>query len=111
MAGMCDNPLVGDYTKGISKGREYFVELDRRFRREKVNPKRFVSDLEMGLIREQAEFVARSKVLNFGGRFCDIALAKTQKHVPKSNPKVARKISPKSGLEDKICALQKHFRG
>lgn len=33
--GMQDNPLVGEYTKGISKGPEYFANLQRRAAREK----------------------------------------------------------------------------
>lgn len=45
MAGMSDNPLVGDYTKGISKGREYFENLRRRINDEKADPKLIASDL------------------------------------------------------------------
>lgn len=45
MAGMSDNPLVGDYTKGISKGREYFDNLRRRINAEKADPKVIASDL------------------------------------------------------------------
>ena len=44
--GMQDNPLVGEYTKGVSSNsKRYFDNLDSRIRREKVSPKPIVMDL------------------------------------------------------------------
>lgn len=54
MAGMGDNPLVGDYTKGISKGPQYWADLVARANRERVSLTRLAPDLEMGLFRSLA---------------------------------------------------------
>ena len=40
---MTNNPLIGEYTKGISKGGAYFENLRRRFLREKA-PMQWLSD-------------------------------------------------------------------
>lgn len=46
MMGMQDNPLVGDYTKGISKNTvAYFEGLERRARREKTPLSKIAFDL------------------------------------------------------------------
>lgn len=43
--GMQDNPLVGDYTKGISKDTVgYFKALDMRISREKADPRKVALD-------------------------------------------------------------------
>lgn len=64
MAGMSDNPLVGDYTKGISKGREYFDNLRRRINAEKADPKVIASDLRdfLGMNARVATTVRASSV-------------------------------------------------
>ncbi len=43
---MLDNPLIGDYTKGISRGRVYFDQLERRFRAEKAPLIQLSEDLQ-----------------------------------------------------------------
>lgn len=76
MAGMGDNPLIGDYTKGISKGREYFVALDRRIKREKADPVLIVIDLQMGLF-QVADRMRETSILASGrGRFGPVSVAK-----------------------------------
>ena len=111
MAGMGDNPLVGDYTKGISKGVGYFEALDRRIRAEKYDAKRIVGDLEMGLIRDQQAFLARSKSISglggFAPKTAEISVA------PKKvrRQKVVKIITPKVGMEAMLLLLQEHFCG
>lgn len=48
---------MGEYTKGISKGRDYFVALDRRIKREKADPKLIAQDFVFGPIREMLKMV------------------------------------------------------
>lgn len=105
MAGMGDNPLVGDYTKGISKGREYFVALQRRINAEKANPKVIVSDLQMGLLRElnrtRDDSVARTGLGRFGAKIAEKVMPETHALVPKSNAKAALSKGNKiSSLQD-----------
>lgn len=47
-----ENPCVGEYTKGISKGREYWVNLDKRIKRERADPKVIAQDFVFGLLKE-----------------------------------------------------------
>lgn len=111
MAGMGDNPLVGEYTKGISKGHSYFVALDRRIKREKADPKHVVSDLEMGLIRDQKAFLARSIALSGLGDFGPKTAFSSVAPRKKSGPKVVKKITQKDGMGAMVLLLQKHFCG
>jgi hypothetical protein len=88
MAGMSDNPLVGDYTKGISKGRQYFVELRTRFFLEKADLKHVTLDLQMGLFKEAKAFTDAFVKLNHLDRFGPVP-------VPKTGPKsVALRSTP-----------------
>lgn len=109
MAGMGDNPLVGDYTKGISKGHSYFVALNARCMAEKFDPKRIVSDLEMGLIRDQKARVQRSisqsGLGGFGPKtaFSSVAI---QKQIVRKMPK---KKAPEVVLSERFLLLKKHF--
>lgn len=111
MAGMCDNPLVGDYSKGISKGPAYFRALDLRIRREKYNPKRLVSDLEMGLIRDQKARVALSVSLTGLGRFGPKTQVLGVVKPTSFKTKVPKKRAPKLALPERLLLLQKHFCG
>lgn len=84
MAGMGDNPLVGDYTKGISKGPVYFAALENRIRREKANPKGVAADLQMGLFRDLNPLLASHVKRSGLGRF---------------GPKKALESAPKSAVK------------
>jgi hypothetical protein len=55
---MLDNPLVGEYTKGISRGARYFVDLERRIRAEKVPMKPFAEDLQSELFRKVTDILS-----------------------------------------------------
>lgn len=73
MAGMGDNPLVGEYTKGISKGGDYFAKLDARCKREKFDARMIVNDLEMGLMREMKKLQDQSVAVSGQGRFACVS--------------------------------------
>jgi hypothetical protein len=111
MAGMGDNPLVGEYTKGISKGPGYFAALDQRCKREKFDPKRIVSDLEMGLIRDQKAFVERSILQSGLGRFGPKIEAISVPSKKQKRVKVVKINTPESSFAARISLLQKHFCG
>ncbi len=111
MAGMSDNPLVGEYTKGISKGHAYFVALDARCKREKFNAERIVSDLEMGLIRDQKARVALSISLSGLGRFAPKVEQKASELVRPIARRVDKKIRENSCFAERVKLLQKHFCG
>lgn len=47
-----ENPCVGEYTKGVSKGREYWENLRKRINRERADPKVIAQDFVFGLLQE-----------------------------------------------------------
>jgi hypothetical protein len=49
--GMADNPLIGDYTKGIAKGAQYFANLQARARRERFPLRKIAQDLQNPLLQ------------------------------------------------------------
>ncbi len=110
MAGMCNNPLIGDYTKGISRGPGYFKALDQRIMREKADPKVIVLDLQMGLFRDQARAVARSVSATGLGRFGPkVVLKNTSKIESKQQtklPKLQCKKWEKVALQDLFVELK-----
>lgn len=101
MAGMGDNPLVGEYTKGISKGRQYWVDLDARIKREKFNPKSLVPDLSMGLFTEQKRFLDSITKLTGSGRFGPV-VQPVPATVPETRPLPKSKKTAKSFSEIKM---------
>lgn len=109
MAGMGDNPLVGEYTKGISKGAAYFHALDARIKREKASPKGVLSDLEMGLIRDQKLRIQQSISLTGLGRFGPKTEPKTVAVKHEKKAKVVKINTPESSLEARISLLKRHF--
>lgn len=111
MAGMGDNPLVGEYTKGISKGRDYFVALDARIKREKYDPKVIVSDLEMGLIRDQKERVKRSISISGLGGFGPKLIENRVATKKVSRQKMAKNQRENVSGEAMVLLLRMHFCG
>lgn len=65
MAGMGDNPLVGEYTKGISKGPGYFQQLERRILAEKFDARFVAQDMRLGLFRDMDPKIAPPKSSRF----------------------------------------------
>lgn len=56
-----ENPCVGEYTKGISKGRDYWENLRKRINRERADPKVIANDFVFGVIADlNARFLRAS---------------------------------------------------
>ncbi len=93
MAGMSDNPLVGDYTKGISKGPEYLQKLEQRVRREKGDMKAVARDLQMDIMRKMPLLVAFIAMPGGLDRFGGAILAERTvvAHCPVVTPVVKKK--------------------
>lgn len=105
---MTDNPLVGDYSKGISKdGVAYFRNLEMRALFEKARLSPIAMDMQMGLFRDSRETLNKSVKATGSGRFGARMARDVVPHATKSvviviandstltAPKVAGKTSPK----------------
>lgn len=99
MAGMGDNPLVGDYTKGISKGGKYFHDLRARIIREKAPARAVFRDLQFGLFQEMDRMFALAEKANGLDR----------KPV-KSDPKSVSKQIPVGNFNDKTVNNSPRWR-
>lgn len=100
MPGMNDNPLVGDYTKGISKdGVAYFRNLEMRALYEHARLSPIARDMQMGLFRAQKETLNRSVAATGLGRFgvktTSIDAARATKTDIKPIPNMVSLPSPK----------------
>lgn len=94
MASMSDNPLVGDYTKGVSKNSHaYFVALERRARAEKYAISKMKIDFENPLFSMLRAPLDPLKMLE--GR--DRISAPAPVSVPKKEAEKSHKRDPEMG--------------